>query len=55
MYSYGVHAAKVRNQTKHLYRHEERMEHPYYRYGFENPVEDAWEQRDKIEWAKVLG
>lgn len=29
--------------------------HPYYKHGFENPVEDAWEQHDKIEWMQIVG
>lgn len=26
---------------------------PYYRHGFENPVEDAWAEHDKIDWEEV--
>ena len=50
MYSWGVQAANRRER----YKHDERMEHPYYRYGFENPVDDPWEQHDKIAWKDVL-
>lgn len=52
MYSWGVQAAK---NPKQKYKHEEYMQHPYYRYGFEHPVEDAWEQHDKIDWKSVFG
>jgi hypothetical protein len=51
MYSWGVSAAK----TEGRYKHEERMDHPYYRYGFENPVDDAWAEHNRIPWKKVLG
>lgn len=29
--------------------------HPYYRYGYENPVEDAWKERDQIPWKDAVG
>ncbi len=51
MYSYGVHAAK---SERGRYKHEERLSHPYYRYGFEHPVDDAWEQHDKINWRAAM-
>lgn len=53
MYSWGVQATRRTNAPP--YKHEERMQHPYYRYGFENPVEDAWEEHDKIKWKEILG
>jgi hypothetical protein len=33
----------------------ERMQHPYYRYGFDHPVEDAWENRTKVPWKDIMG
>jgi hypothetical protein len=51
MYSWGVQAA-TRNGP--AYRQAERMEHPYYRYGFEHPVEDPWEQHDKLPWKEIM-
>ncbi len=32
----------------------ERIKHPYYRYGFEHPVESAWEQHDKLPWREIM-
>lgn len=29
--------------------------HPYYRHGFQNPVEDAWKEHDAIDWKTVVG
>jgi len=52
MYSWGGRAAK---DARHRHRHDEYMNHPYYRYGFEHPVEDAWAEHDKIDWKAVLG
>ena len=50
MYSYGVQA--TRRETR--YKHEERMKHPYYRYGFEHPVEDPWKEHNKQEWRDAI-
>lgn len=52
MYSWGV-AAAGRGEG-HRYWHAARMEHPYYRYGFEHPVDDAWAEHEKIDWPTVL-
>lgn len=58
MYSYGVQAAKTgdaRHGNKMLMeRHERRLDHPYYRYGFEHPVDDAWLEKDRINWRTVF-
>ncbi len=58
MYSYGVQAAlrpAVRGQYPSLAGlHAERLAHPYYRFGFENPVEDAWANREKVDWRAVM-
>jgi hypothetical protein len=51
MYAWGVQAGGNR---KHRYRHAERMAHPYYRHGFEHPVDDAWEERERIDWRAVI-
>ena len=49
MYSWGVQATRsaLLQQSK---RHEQRMDHPYYRYGFEHPVADPWAEHDRQEW-----
>lgn len=31
-----------------------RWDHPYFRFGFEHPVHDAWWHHDKIDWRYVL-
>jgi hypothetical protein len=58
MYSQGVSAANSPRLTTHnesLGRlHQQRLAHPCYRYGFEHPVADAWEERSKIDWEAVL-
>lgn len=65
MYSWGVGSAKraenplpaasTKKFADYLERtHNERLSHPYYRYGFENPVEDAWEMHDKIPWKEIF-
>jgi hypothetical protein len=63
MYSYGVSTATARargakvhigNTPGLLALHERQLAHPYYRYGFEHPVESAWDAHDKIDWAAVL-
>jgi hypothetical protein len=51
MYSWGCQAAK----SPHRYDHERRMKHPYYRYGFENHVANAWENRLRVDWRSVVG
>jgi hypothetical protein len=33
---------------------EKRWGHPYFRYGFEHPVSDAWWHHDKIDWKYVF-
>lgn len=46
MYSWGSQAAG----RKQVYQHAERMKHPYYRHGFENPVEDPWKEHHTEKW-----
>lgn len=31
------------------------MDHPYYRYGFEHPVADPWQEHDKLPWKEIMG
>lgn len=53
MYSWGVQA--TRNpvfRVDHI--HKKRLEHPYYRYGFEHPVNDAWKEHDKLPWKQII-
>ncbi len=57
MYSSGVQQAKAKARGGEFcgaVTHDRNMGHPFYRYGFEHPVEDAWEQHDKIDWRAVL-
>lgn len=63
MYSWGNHAAvaasrgaliHIRNHAGLRATHEARLSHPYYRYGFEHPVADAWKERDRIDWRAVM-
>ena len=51
MYSDGV-SAGLSDQQR--YRHAARMANPYYRYGFEHPVADAWEQSKLIDWRVAM-
>ncbi len=53
MYSYGVSCAAMRS-PRLLALHEQRLSHPYYRYGFEHPVQDAWKEHEAIDWRAVL-
>ena len=59
MYAWGVSATKapqwVRESKQCQREHEKRIAHPYYRYGFEHPVEDAWDERLKVDWRLVDG
>lgn len=56
MYSYGVQAATRKiDPGERPYNHDKRMENPYYRYGYEHPVEDPVKERNKIDWRSVMG
>lgn len=64
MYSYGVNASRpdppyvaglsqdARARLDQL--HQDRLSHPYYKYGFEHPVADAWEAHDKLPWKEIV-
>lgn len=52
MYSWGVSSA--RQEATRRYRHDERMKHPYYRYGFEHPVADPWEECHTEAWRAAV-
>jgi hypothetical protein len=58
MYAWGVAAANppawVRKSSSCQAEHRKRLAHPFYRYGFEHPVEDPWEERGRIDWRSVL-
>jgi len=68
MYSYGCSDAKILagdrkfpdpDFAKRLIagiqeRMAKRISHPYYRYGFEHPVDDPWEQHDKLPWRQIM-
>lgn len=32
----------------------EKLKHPYYRYGYENPADDPWKAYHEIKWREVL-
>lgn len=46
MYSWGSSAAK----SERRYRFDGYMKHPYYRFGFEHPVDDPWARSQTEEW-----
>lgn len=52
MYSWGSQAA--RNPKLFAHDHERRMSHPYYRYGFEHPADEAFEEFKRIPWREVM-
>jgi hypothetical protein len=52
MYAWGCHATDRPVGLSRL--HAERIAHPYYRYGFEHPVEEPWQERLRIDWRTVL-
>ena len=51
MYSWGCQAV---GRPQFRYKHNERMQHPYYRYGFLHPVSDPWKEHDKPEWRTTI-
>ena len=54
MYSYGVQAAQREAKWGLLSEHARRMEHPYYRYGYEHPTEDIWGEFKRTNWAEIF-
>lgn len=50
MYSYGVQEARRQSG----FRLKQRLNHPYYRYGYEHPVEEPWEEFHKIDWKTAI-
>jgi hypothetical protein len=50
MYSYGAQAFFCESK----YKHEERLSHPYYRYGFEHPVDRPQDEMHKIDWKNAF-
>lgn len=59
MYSYGVQAANppewMKNESWFQREHQARLSSPYYRYGFEHPVEHPFVKMDHIDWRAVVG
>lgn len=51
MYSWGSQAGR---SDKAKYKHPERLAHPYYRYGFENPTDDSWATCHTEQWRKTI-
>jgi hypothetical protein len=35
--------------------HHKRMQHAYYRYGYEHPAEKPYEAKDRVDWVQVIG
>jgi hypothetical protein len=68
MYSYGVSDAHLISGKRKLpddeirqrliygvnERMPKRIQHPYYKYGFEHPVESAWDEHDKLPWKEIM-
>lgn len=57
MYAKGVQARRRdrANTDRGRYGHDQDMADPYYRYGYEHPIEtDLYEEFHKIDWRKVL-
>lgn len=63
MYSYGVNAATAVSRWAKIHQgnnanlqelHEKRLAHAYYKYGFDNPVADAWAEHERIDWKTVM-
>lgn len=57
MYSYGVQAARRIGilQADGSDAQLRRNQHPYWKYGFDHPVEAAYEERRRIDWRAVIG
>lgn len=69
MYSYGVGDAQTLNGAREFpdegfkdilitgiqQRMPQRIQHPYYRYGLEHPVLDAWKEHDQLPWKEIMG
>lgn len=62
MYSYGVNAATAEERGAKIHignhdglrrLHKSRLNDPFYRYGFEHPVENAWAEHERIDWEAV--
>lgn len=56
MYSWGCQAGRYpdRQTLPALSRlHLRRMSHPYYRHGYEHPVADPWQEKDRIDWRSL--
>lgn len=51
MYSYGVQNGHRREDRIHI---PGAMKHPYYKYGFEHPVDDAWKEFHKLDWRRIM-
>ncbi len=55
MYSYGVQAARKATGIP-IYNHAVRLQHPYYRYGFEHPADgQPHETAQTIDWRAAVG
>lgn len=55
MFSWGSQAGMGNKLFTKFSKHPERMNHPYYSYGFHNPPEgDLYEAAFKINWKEVL-
>lgn len=55
MYSWGAQAnAGRKHRGSWPYKHDEHMKHPYYRYGFEHPSDDPWEECHTDAWRTAI-
>lgn len=54
MYSYGC-SAGHRGDTGFRHINDMRKNHPYWKYGFENPNVDPWKEKESVRWIDVIG
>lgn len=50
MYSYGTQAS----MKECPYKHEERLSHLYYKYGFEHSAKTPWKEYKRLDWQKII-
>lgn len=54
-FSWGSQAARRKDpESRESKLHTSRLDHPYYRYGFEHPVESPADARREIDWRAVM-
>ena len=57
MYSWGCQRHRTPERIRRAMEadHERRLAHPYYRYGFEHPVDDPSAQAHRVDWINEVG